>query len=154
MIYDVARRKWPDRAARLQARLERFEASLSAAGLDAQHLAPRSYGWRSVVTYAVKSVLFLTLGLPAAIVGWLIHYPAYRAVGWVATGIAKGDEDPLATVKVLAAALLFPLTWTAVIGAVWLWRGVWPAVLVAPAPPPTGYVALHFARRLVRLVLP
>ncbi len=150
--YDVARRQWPDRAARLQARLERFEASLSAAGLDAQHLAPRSYGWRSVVTYAVKSVLFLTLGLPAAIVGWLIHYPAYRAVGWVATGIAKGDEDALATVKVLAAALLFPLTWTVVIGAVWLWRGVWPAVLVAPALPLTGYVALHFAERFDRMV--
>ncbi len=150
--YDVARRQWPDRAARLQARLERFEASLSAAGLDAQHLAPRSYGWRSVVTYAVKSVLFLTLGLPAAIVGWLVHYPAYRAVGWVATGIAKGDEDALATVKVLAAALLFPLTWAVVIAAVWLWRGLWPAVLVAPALPLTGYVALHFAERFDRMV--
>jgi len=149
--YDVARRQWPDRAARLEARLERFEASLSAAGLDAQHLAPRSYGWRSVVTYAVKSVLFLTLGLPAAIVGWLVHYPAYRAVGWVATGIAKGDEDALATIKVLAAALLFPLTWTVVIAAVWLWRGVWPAVLVAPALPLTGYVALHFAERFDRM---
>src|SRR5205814_1528076 len=83
--YDVARRQLPDRAARLQARLERFEASLSAAGLDAQHLARRGYGWRRVVAYAVKSVLFLTLGLPAAIIGWLVHYPAYRAVGWVAT---------------------------------------------------------------------
>src|SRR5258706_3652206 len=119
MIYDVARRKWPDRAARLQARLERFEASLSAAGLDAQQLAPRSYGWRRVVTYAVKSLLFLTLGLPAAIVGWLVHYPAYRAVGCVATGITKGEEDGLATVKVLAAAPLFLLTWGVVIAALY-----------------------------------
>ena len=150
--YDVARRQWPDRAARLQARLVRFEASLSAAGLDAQQLAPHSYGWWRVVTYAVKSVLFLTLGLPAAIVGSLVHYPAYRAVGWVATGITKGDEDALATVKVLAAALLFPLTWTVVIAAVWLWRGIWPAVLVAPALPLTGYVALHFAERFDRIV--
>jgi len=150
--YDVARRQWPDRAARLQARLARFEASLSAAGLDAQHLAPRSYGWRRVVTYAFRSLLFLALGLPAALVGWLVHYPAYRAVGWVATGITKGDEDALATVKVLAAALLFPLTWTVVIVAVWLWRGMWAAVLVAPALPLTGYVALHCAERFDRLV--
>jgi len=150
--YDVARQLWPDRAARLQARLERFETSLSAAGLDAQHLAPRSYGWRRVATYAVKSVLFLALGLPAAIIGWLVHYPAYRAVGWVATGITKGDEDALATVKVLAAALLFPLTWTVVIAAVWLWRGMWAAALVTPALPLTGYVALHFTERFDRLI--
>src|SRR5213593_1537350 len=81
--YDVARRHWPERAARLQARLERYEASLSAAGLDATHLAPRSYVWWRVATYGVKSLLFLTLGLPAALIGALVHYPAYRAVGWV-----------------------------------------------------------------------
>ena len=150
--YDVVRRHWPDRAARLEARLERFEASLAAAGLDAQHLAPRSYGWRRVATYALKSALFLMLGLPASIIGWLVHYPAYRTVGWVATGMTKSDEDALATVKVLAAALLFPLTWTVAIVAVWLWRGVWPAVVVAPALPLTGYVALHFAERFDRLL--
>ena len=150
--YDVARRHLPERAARLEARLERFEASLASAGLDARHLARRGYGWRRVVTYAVKSALFLTLGLPAAIIGWLVHYPAYRAVGWVATGIAKGEEDTLATVKVLAAALLFPLTWAAVFVAVWLWRGIWPALLVAPALPLTGFVALQFAERFDRIV--
>jgi len=36
--------------------------------------------------------------------------------------------------------------------AVWLWRGVWAAVVVAPALPLTGYVALHFAERFDRLV--
>src|SRR5439155_25502017 len=41
-------------------------------------------------------------------------YPAYRAVGFVATGMAKGAEDALASIKVLAAMLLFPLTWTGV----------------------------------------
>jgi len=150
--YDMARRHWPERAARLQARLERYEAALSAAGLDARHLAPRSYGWRRAATYALKSVLFLTLGLPAALIGWLVHYPAYRAVGWVATGMSKGAEDALATVKLLSAMLLFPLTWTAVLVAVWLWRGPWAAALVAPILPLTGYVALHFAERFDRVV--
>jgi len=150
--YDVARRHWPERAAELQARLERYEASLSAAGLDARHLAPRSYAWRRAVTYAVKSVLFLTLGLPAALIGALVHYPAYRTVGWVATGMSKGAEDALATVKLLSAMLLFPLTWTAILVAVWLWKGIWAAVLVAPILPLTGYVALHFAERFDRVV--
>ena len=150
--YDVARRYWPERAAQLQARLERYEASLSAAGLDARHLAPRSYGWRRAITYGIKSVLFLTLGLPAALIGALVNYPAYRAVGWVATGMSKGAEDALATVKLLSAMLLFPLTWTAILVAVWLWKGIWAAVLVAPILPLTAYVALHFAERFDRVV--
>ena len=149
---DTARQHWPERTARLQQRLERYEASLRSAGLDARHLAPRSYAWRRVLAYALRSALFLALGLPAAVIGLLVHYPAYRAVGWVATGMTKGGEDTLATVKVVSAALLFPLTWAAVLTAIWLWRGPWAALFVAPALPLTGYVALHFAERFDRLV--
>ena len=148
---DVARRHLPERTAQLQARLERYVAALAAVGLDARHLAPRRYGSKQVAKYAIRSVLFLTLGLPAALLGLVIHYPAYRAVGWVATGITKGEAEALATVKVLAAVLLFPLTWAAVIAAAWLWRGPWAATLVAPVLPLSGYVALHFAERFDRL---
>ena len=150
--YDVARRHWPERAARLQARLERYEASLSAAGLDATHLAPRSYVWWRVATYGVRSLLFLTFGLPAALLGGVVNYPAYRITGWVATGITKDKDDALATVKLLSAMLLYPLTWSAVLVAVWFWKGVWAAAVVAPILPLTGYVALHFAERFDRVV--
>ncbi|HVH11321.1 MAG TPA: 1-acyl-sn-glycerol-3-phosphate acyltransferase, partial [Gemmatimonadales bacterium] len=149
--YDVARRRWPARAAALRTRLERYEAALAAAGLDTKHLAPRSYGWRRVTTYAVKSALFLTLGLPVALVGLLVHYPAYRAADWVATGVTKGEVDALATGKLLAATLLFPLSWTAVVLAFWLWWGPWTAALVAATLPLTGYAALRFAERLDRV---
>jgi len=74
--YDVARRHWPERAARLQARLERYEAALNAAGLDARHPRSAQLRMRRAATYALKSVLFLTLGLPAALFGGLVHYPA------------------------------------------------------------------------------
>jgi 1-acyl-sn-glycerol-3-phosphate acyltransferase len=152
--FDVARRYWPERAARLQARLERYEAALHAlgGGLDARHLAPRRYGWRRVAAYAMRSAAFLALGLPAAVLGWLINYPAYRVVGWVATGVTKGEEDALATVKVLAATLLFPLTWFALLAGVGLWRGAWTAALIAPLLPLTGYVALHVAERFDRVL--
>lgn len=150
--YAVARRRWPERVAALRIRLERHEAALAAAGLDAKHLAPRSYGWRRVTMYALKSALFLVLGLPAALVGLIVHYPAYRAVDWVATGLTKGEEDALATVKLLAATLLFPLSWTAVVLAVWLWRGPWAAALTGLALPLTGFAALRFSERLDRVV--
>jgi len=150
--YEVARRRWPERTALLQRRLERYEAELSAVGLDPRHLAPRRYGWRRVSTYALRSILFLTLGLPAALLGLVVHYPAYRAVGWLATGVTKSHEDALATVKLLAAALLFPLTWIVILVAAWLWRGPQVAALVALALPLSGYVALQFTERFDRVV--
>jgi 1-acyl-sn-glycerol-3-phosphate acyltransferase len=150
--YEVARRHWPERTARLQSRLERYEAALAAAGVDPQHLTPRRYIWGRVATYSIRSVLFLALGLPTAVLGWVINYPAYRVVGWVATGVTKGDEDALATVKLLAACLLFPLTWLAVLAAVWLWLGPWAAALAAPVLPLAGYVALQFSERFDRVL--
>ena len=47
--------------------------------------------------------------------------------------------------------LLFPLTWGAVLAAVWIWRGPWAAALVLPVLPLSGYVALQFAERFDRV---
>src|SRR2546422_9165140 len=86
------------------------------------------------------TTLFRSL-LPAALVGLVVHYPAYRAVGFVATGMAKGAEDALASIKVLAAMLLFPLTWTGVAGGGLVWRGGGGGGgggVGGPPPPPGG----------------
>src|SRR3989440_5645943 len=61
--------------------------------------------------------------------------------------MAKGAEDALASIKVLAAMLLFPLTWTGVAAAVWLWRGMEAGgggVSAGPPPPdvPPGVFSL------------
>src|SRR5437762_3761109 len=51
--YEVIRHRWPERAAALRGRLERYAAALAAAGLDPKQLAPRRYGWSRVITYAL-----------------------------------------------------------------------------------------------------
>ena len=148
--YRALLERWPARVAAVGRRIERYEAALAAAGLDAKHLAPRSLTTRRIVTYALEGVLVIGVLLPAALVGLVVHYPAYRAVGLVATGIAKGEMDSLATVKLLAAVLLFPITWgvaAAVLALVW---GP-PAAAAALLVPLTGYAALLFAERLDRM---
>jgi hypothetical protein len=84
--------------------------------------------------------------------GVLVHYPAYRVVGFVATGIAKGAEDALASIKVLAAMLLLPLTWAGASGAVSLWRGLEAGALALAIAPLTAYAALVFFERLDRII--
>jgi len=150
--YDVVRAQWPERFAALATRIDRYEAALAAAGLDPRQLAPSRFTLGRVAGYVAKAVLVLLLLLPAALVGVVVHYPAYRAVGFVATGMAKGAEDALASIKVLAAMLLFPLTWTLVAAIVWRWRGIEAGVLAFAIAPLTAYAALVFFERLDRIV--
>src|SRR5438046_3710310 len=119
--YRLLQEKFPDRFTAVQARIDRYESALQAAGLDHRHLTPRTYTLARVLRYVVQSVLVFALLLPPALAGALVHYPAYRIVGYVATGISKGDASALAPAELLAATLLFPLTGAAVGVAVWIW---------------------------------
>lgn len=150
--YEAARAQWPERLAALATRIDRYAAALAAAGLDSRQLAPQRFTPGRVAGYVVKASLVLLLLLPAAAVGVVLHYPAYRAVGFVATGIAKGAEDALASIKVLAAMLLFPVTWIGAAVGGWLWRGPEAAVAAVVVAPLTGYAALMFFERLDRIV--
>jgi 1-acyl-sn-glycerol-3-phosphate acyltransferase len=150
--YRVARARWPERCAALAARIERYEAALATAGLDPRQLTLKGLGPGRVARYVGKAVFVLGLLLPAALVGLAVHYPAYRAVGFVATGIAKGAEDSLASIKVLAAMLLFPLTWMGVAAVVSLARTLGQGLVALALAPLAGYAALVFSERLDRIV--
>ena len=150
--YDVVRAQWPEQFAALTTRIDRYEAALSAAGLDPHQLTPGRFTLGRVTGYVGRAALVLVLLLPAALVGLVVHYPAYRAVGFVATGMAKGAEDALASIKVLAAMLLFPLTWIGAAAAFWRWRGMEVGVLALAVAPLAAYAALVFFERLDRII--
>ena len=150
--YPVVRAQWPERLAALAARIDRYEAALSVAGLDPRQLALHNFTLGRVARSIGKAALVLLLLLPAAVVGVVVHYPVYRAVGFVATGMAKGAEDALASIKVLAAMLLFPLTWVVVAAAVARWWTVEAGLVALAVAPLTAYAALLFFERLDRIV--
>ena len=150
--YEVARAQWPERLAAIATRIDRYEAALSASGLDTRQLTAGGFTLGRVSRYVVKAALVLVVLLPAALVGVVINYPAYRAVGFVATGIAKGAEDALASIKVLAAMLLFPLTWVIVAVVVGLREDVELGVLTLAVAPLLAYAALVFFERLDRII--
>ncbi len=150
--YEVVRAQWPDRLAAIATRIDRYEAALAAAGLDARQTAAGGYTLARVARYSAKAVLVLVVLLPAALIGVVLNYPAYRVVGFVATGMAKGAEDALASIKVLAAMLLFPLTWAIVAVLVGTTRGVEEGVVALIVAPLLAYAALIFFERLDRII--
>ena len=149
---ELLHRRRPDRITALQARIERYETALAAAGIDARHVTPRTYTVRRTLGYVAQSLLVFALLFPAALVGAIPNYPAYRIVGFVATGIAKRDEATLASVKVLAAMLLFPVSWGLVATLVWLRWGGGVALAVVVVLPLAGYGSLLFFERLDRVI--
>src|SRR5207249_3226033 len=65
--YGVVRAQWPERFAALATRIDRYEAALSAAGLDPRQLAPGRFTLGRVAGYVGKAALLLMLLLPAAL---------------------------------------------------------------------------------------
>ena len=113
--YHYLREHDPARLAELEALVRRYEIGEVPARV-------------SLPEVALSIVL-----LPAAIAGAIINYPTYRIVGILASHLT--DEDAIvATIKFIASATLFPLTWIAY-GFI-----AWWLIIAAPL---SAYVALR-----------
>jgi glycerol-3-phosphate O-acyltransferase / dihydroxyacetone phosphate acyltransferase len=146
--YSALRIQAPERLASLSARIARYEAELSQAGVDRETLLPREVAPVRLLGRFLRTLALSILVLPAALVGAVVNYPAYRLVGFIATGFARGDEGLVATIKILAGALLFPLTWIAVAVTIGLYRGITLGIVALIIAPLSGYVALRLFERL------
>ena len=134
----------PERLAALVARLRRYEEELKQAGLDPHELSPPT-STRAVITHLLERLIVFLLLLPFALLGTIVHYPVYWFSGFLVTGIIKAEDDVVSTFKIIAAMLLFPLTWIGVALLCFQWLG-WLAALVSLlVVPVSGFVAIRFA---------
>lgn len=141
--YQVLREQAPERLRKLEVRMSRFEEELTQAGVDPDDLSPPT-STLDVFTHLITRVfLFLVLIVPATF-GALVHYPAYRLGGYLATRFSKNDDDVVSTVKIMSAMLLFPLTWLVAAAAGYKLEGWKFALIAALLIPLAGYVAILF----------
>jgi 1-acyl-sn-glycerol-3-phosphate acyltransferase len=150
--YTFLRAHAPERLAALTSRITRYEEELNQVGLDADELAaPAAPG--AVAAHALKRVLLFLLLLPFALAGTIVHYPAYKLSGYFAIKFSYSYDDVVSTIKILAATLLFPLTWAGVaalgyaLGGGWTW-----AIISAVLAPLSGYAAVRFYEELDRFI--
>jgi 1-acyl-sn-glycerol-3-phosphate acyltransferase len=149
--YQVLQERAPERLRRLEVRMVRFEEELTQAGVDPDDLSPPTSTLDVFTHLLSRGLLFLVLILPATL-GFLVHYPAYRLGGYLATRISKDDDDVVSTVKILSAMLLFPLTWLLAATAGYKLEG-WPLALAAlTLIPAAGYLAILFFEGLDRFM--
>lgn len=145
--YPILQAKQPDKLRHLEHRMIRFEEELEQAGVDPDELLPPKSTidvFRKIIT---RLFLFLITMGPAAL-GTVIHFPAYRLGGYLATAIYRDSEDVISTIKIISALLLFPLTWILVAVAAYAltgWVGAITALIIIPF---CGYVAIIFFEEL------
>ncbi|MHB1846088.1 MAG: hypothetical protein ACYCWW_14780, partial [Deltaproteobacteria bacterium] len=102
----------PGELLNLAERLLSYDRQLALLGLGPDDLPARPLGPALAVASLLRLIAWAALA-PLALAGAIFHYPVYRAIGAVASGVAGSEVDMLATVKVLSALVLYPLTWLA-----------------------------------------
>lgn len=149
--YGVLEKRQPERLRRLEVRMVRFEEELKQAGVDADDLSPPKSTFDVLMRIIKRSVVFALMLGPAAL-GTVVHYPAYRLGGYLATKLSRDSEDVISTIKIISAMLLFPLTWLISIMVLELLFGWIVGVLLWMVIPIAGYAAILFFEELDRSV--
>ncbi|HEV2763712.1 MAG TPA: lysophospholipid acyltransferase family protein [Pyrinomonadaceae bacterium] len=151
--YAFLREREPERLAALEARIRQYEEELRQAGFeDPRDLSTSALSRRAATRHLVaRSLLFLLLS-PVALFGLLLHYPAYRLAGFLSVKFSGNYDDVISTIKIIAAMLLFPLTWAALAAVSWVYVGWWAGLLAALLVPPAGFVALRFSEEFESFV--
>ncbi|MEP6637689.1 MAG: hypothetical protein ABJB97_13275, partial [Acidobacteriota bacterium] len=145
--YKILRERMPDRLMRLEVRMSRFEAELKQAGLDPDDLSAPSSKREVLIHLITRCLIFLLLVVPSS-AGAVIHYPAYRLGGFLATRFYRDSEDVISTIKIISAMLLFPLTWLIVALLIYKSLGWELALLSLLVVPVCGYLAIRFKEEL------
>jgi|SRR6201988_446523 len=145
--YLVLQQRLPERLRKLEVRMLRFEEELDQAGVDPEELSPPTSTVDVFLKIVKRSILFVLM-LGPALLGTLLHYPAYRLGGYLATKLSRDSDDVISTIKIVSAMLLFPLTWIAVAVVSYFlfgWIGAVAALLIVPF---SGYIAIIFFEEL------
>lgn len=139
----------PARMAALRRRLERYSKDLDLAGLTDRDLT-EGYRPASVLRYALREGLALVLGLPLALWGVVNHFVPYQATALAVRAIGP-EADVLATYKVVAGVVLFPLCWALEGWTAWRLGGGRLLAVLLISLLPTGFFALSWTERLQRV---
>jgi glycerol-3-phosphate O-acyltransferase/dihydroxyacetone phosphate acyltransferase len=150
--YEHLREADPARLQAMVARVRAFADELARLGLPVDH--PARLDRRRAARWTALRVASLLALFAPALVGVVVHFVPYRAIDRLAHRVARRQsgggpgEDLLATLKLVAGLLFFPLTWIVValtIGLAHRWASAAWALLLLPI---CAWAALRFVELL------
>jgi hypothetical protein len=134
----------------LNEKISGYENNLKRSGITGESLSVLQHPARYVFRYLILRIVLLVLLAPLAIVGAIIHSPAYLFSNLIGQMFKKHDADVAgSSSKIIAAILLMPLTWLITASVIWWFFGWQIALLSIPITILCGYVALRSSETLV-----
>jgi glycerol-3-phosphate O-acyltransferase / dihydroxyacetone phosphate acyltransferase len=138
----------PERVAAIRQEVESYGKALELAGLTAAGARGRP-PLAAAVRYTLREGTALTLGLPLAFLGIVIHALPYNLVR-LAMRLVRPSADAEATYKLGAGVIFFPVGWALEAWAVGRLAGGWGVTGFLLLLAPTAFFALAWADRLAR----
>lgn len=125
-------------------RISGFKKKLRILGLEPENLSLSSQPFWYVVQHFIARLLILILFSPFAVVGTILHFPAYQISKFLASRYTNhGVDDIISTVKIISGIILMPLTWLILTGVIYFYWGWKIALFSIPISFFCGYVALR-----------
>jgi glycerol-3-phosphate O-acyltransferase/dihydroxyacetone phosphate acyltransferase len=144
----------PEKMRELNKKIARYENDLKTTGVTAESLSVLQHPTFYVLRYLVLRVLLLIVLSPLAVVGAIIHSPAYVFSNFIGLMFRTHGADAAgSTYKILAACLFMPLTWLIVAGVVFWFFGWQLALASIPLTILCGYVALRSSETLIDMTV-
>ena len=148
--YALLEKEDPQKMPELDAKVTRYESDLKASGLTTESLSILQHPTWYVFRYLVLRLIFLIVFAPFAIVGAMIHSPAYVFSNLMGRFFKTHDTDVAGSSSTIIASLgLMPLTWVVVASVVWYYFGWQIAFVSTAATVVCGYIALRSSETLI-----
>jgi 1-acyl-sn-glycerol-3-phosphate acyltransferase len=139
----------PERYETLRAEVRRYLRLLTLFGAREADV-PRRYRLPNVLGYVARQLFMLVLVLPVALVGMAIWFVPFVLTRYVAPRF-RPKLDQVATYKIGAALLAFPLWLAALVVGTWWVAGLRPSLVALAVLPVTGLAAVAWRDRQVEV---
>jgi glycerol-3-phosphate O-acyltransferase / dihydroxyacetone phosphate acyltransferase len=137
--FHYLRERDPARLAQLSSAVRQFSSELGGARLDPEDLTPR---------IDARAILRVIVFLPVAVIGAVLHFLPYKVVDFLSRRFSRDADEMTATVKFIAALLLYPIWWIVMTIVVWRMAGRTIGASMIIVLPLAGYVALRVTEQV------
>ena len=148
--YKLLEKNDPQKMRELNDKISGYEDNLSKSGITGESLSVLQHPTAYVFRYLILRVVLLLLLAPLAIIGAVIHSPAYFFSNLIGQIFKTHDADAAgSSSKIIAAIGLMPLTWLITALTIFYFFGWQIALASIPAAVLCGYIALRSSETLV-----
>ena len=150
--YALLEKNDPQKMRELGEKVQKYESELETSGVTAESLSVLQHPTLYVFRYLILRVLFLIVLAPLAIIGAIIHSPAYLFSSLLGQTVTTHDVDAAgSTSKILAAMIFMPVTWLITAVIILYFYGWQFALISIPLTILCGYIALRSSETLIDL---